>query len=295
MNAHGTSSKGSRSRRYATIAVAAIAALYSIATLALWALQRELLYHPDSRDSVPPSFYPMLAGVDELKLTTADGVELVAWYALAPRGRPTVVMFHGNSSSLRGERYRLKHFMDASMGALMVAYRGYSGNSGSPTEDGLYADARAALDWLEARAVPRESIVLYGQSLGSGVATKMAVERDFGALILEAPYTSTVDVAAHRFPVIPVRWLMKDRFDSLARIGDVDEPVLIMHGDADAVIPQAQARRLYEAANEPKLAFWPSGVGHNDLFDSGGFTTARDFIERTIAASTTAATPSPAP
>ena len=169
------------------------------------------------------------------------------------------------------------------MGALMVAYRGYSGNSGSPTEDGLYADARAALDWLEARGVKRESIALYGQSLGSGVATKMAAEHDFGALVLEAPYTSTVDVAAHRFPVIPVRWLMKDRFDSLARIGDIDEPVLIMHGDADSVIPQSQARRLYEAANEPKQAFWPSGVGHNDLFDRGGFTAARDFIEQHVA------------
>ncbi len=284
-----------RSRKYATVAVAAIATLYSATTFALWALQRELLYHPGSRASVPPSFYPMLGGVEQLRLTTADGVELVAWYAPAPLGRPTLVMFHGNGSSLRGERYRLKYFMDASMGALLLAYRGYSGNPGSPTEEGLYADARAALDWLDARGVARESIALYGQSLGTGVATKMAAERDFGALILEAPYTSTVDVAAHRFPVIPVRWLMEDRFDSLARIDSIDEPLLVMHGDADFVIPQSQARRLYAAANEPKQAFWPSGVGHNDLFDSGGFATARDFIERQIGPPPTAATPSPAP
>ena len=204
-------------------------------------------------------------------------------------------MFHGNASSLRGERYRLKYFMDASMGALMVAYRGYSGNPGSPTEEGLYADARAALDWLEARGIRSETIALYGQSLGSGVVTKMATERAFAALILEAPYTSTVDVAAHRFPVIPVRWLMEDRFDSLARIATIEEPLLVMHGDADFVIPQSQGRRLYAAANEPKQAFWPSGVGHNDLFDSGGFTTARGFIERQIAAPTTATTPAPAP
>ena len=286
---------GAHSRRYATVAVAAIAVLYSATTFALWALQRELLYHPGARERVPPSFYPMLAGVEELRLNTADGVELVAWYAPAPTGRPTVVMFHGNGSTLRGERYRLKYFMDASMGGLMLAYRGYSGNPGSPTEEGLYADARAALDWLEARGVHRESIALYGQSLGTGVATKMAFERDFGALVLEAPFTSAVDVAAHRFPVIPVRWLMADRFDSLARIDSIDEPLLVMHGDADFVIPQSQARRLYAAANEPKQAFWPTGVGHNDLFDSGGFTTARDFIERQIGPPTNAATPSPAP
>jgi fermentation-respiration switch protein FrsA (DUF1100 family) len=270
----------------ATIAVAAVVALYSATTFALWALQRELLYHPDARVSVPPSHYPMLAGVRELELTAADGIELVAWYAPAPSGRPTVVLFHGNGSSLRGERYRLKHFMDASMGALMVAYRGYSGSAGSPTEEGLYADARAAIDWLEANAVPRASIVLYGQSLGSGVATKMAAERDFGALILEAPYTSTVDVAAHRFPIIPVSWLMEDRFDSIARIGEIYEPLLIMHGDADFVIPQSQARRLFAAAHEPKQAFWPTGVGHNDLFDNGGFATAREFIEKHVAAAT---------
>ena len=269
-------------RRYATLAVAAIAVLYSATTFTLWALQRELLYHPDTRESVPPSFYPMLAGVEELRLTTADGIELVAWYAPAPAGRPTVVLFHGNSGSLRGERYRLKYFIDARMGALIVAYRGYSGNPGSPTEEGLYADARAALDWLAARGIRSETIALYGQSLGSGVATKMATERAFGALILEAPYTSTVDVAAHRFPVIPVGWLMEDRFDSLARIATIEEPLLVMHGDADFVIPQSQARRLFAAANEPKQAFWPSGVGHNDLFDGGGFTMARDFIERHI-------------
>jgi fermentation-respiration switch protein FrsA (DUF1100 family) len=272
-----------------------IVVLYSAATFALWALQRELIYHPDSRERVPPSFYPMLAGVDELHLTTADGIDLVAWYAPAPAGRPTVVIFHGNGGSLRGERYVLKYFMDARMGALLLAYRGYSGNPGTPTEEGLYADARAALDWLEARGIGRESIALYGQSLGSGVATKMAAERDFGALILEAPYTSIVDVAAHRFPVIPVRWLVQDRFDSLARIAAVEEPLLVMHGDADVVVPQAQARRLYAAANEPKQAFWPSGVGHNDLFDNGGFTTAQDFIEQQIATPTATGPSGPAP
>jgi fermentation-respiration switch protein FrsA (DUF1100 family) len=287
--------RSDNTRRCATVAVAAIAVLYSATTFTLWALQRELIYHPDPRQSVPPSFYPMLVDVEELHLTTADGVEIVAWYAPAPSGRPTVVMFHGNASSLRGERYRLRYFMDANMGVLLLAYRGYSGNPGTPTEEGLYADARAALEWLDARRVPRESIVLYGQSLGTGVATKMAFERDFGALILEAPFTSVVDVAAHRFPVIPVRWLVEDRFDSLARIAAIEEPLLIMHGDADFVIPPSQARRLYAAANEPKQAFWPSGVGHNDLFDSGGFTTAREFIERKIAAPATALRSSPAP
>jgi fermentation-respiration switch protein FrsA (DUF1100 family) len=191
-------------------------------------------------------------------------------------------MFPGNGGSLRGERYRLKHFKDAQMGALMVGYRGYSGNDGTPTEEGLYADARAALDWLERGGVANTSIVLYGISLGTGVATKMAAEREFAALVLEAPYTSTVDVAAFRFPIVPVGWLMEDRFESLGRIRTITEPLLVMHGDRDYTIPQRFGRRLFEAANEPKQAFWAHGLGHSDLFDNGGFDTALAFIRRVL-------------
>jgi fermentation-respiration switch protein FrsA (DUF1100 family) len=256
--------------------------LYIAGVTALWAFQRDLMYFPDGLPRVPPSYYEMLDGVQETSFTTADGVELVAWYAPAPPRRPTVVMFHGNGGSLRGERYRLKQFKDVRLGVLLLAYRGYSGNAGVPSEQGLYADARAALDWLEASGVDSESIVLYGISLGSGVATKMAAERDVGAVVLESPYTSTVDVAAWRFPVVPVTWLMHDRFESLARIGAVTEPLLVMHGDADFVVPQRFGRQLFEAANEPKEGFWPHGRGHNDIFDNGGFATALAFIERTM-------------
>jgi fermentation-respiration switch protein FrsA (DUF1100 family) len=256
--------------------------LYLAGLTALWAFQRDLMYFPDALPRVPPSHYEMLDGVREVSFTTADGVELAAWYAPAPANRPTIVMFHGNGGSLRGERYRLKRFKDARMGVLLLAYRGYSGNAGSPSEQGLYADARAALDWLGANGVANESIVLYGISLGSGVATKMAAERDVAAVVLESPYTSTVDVAAWRFPVVPVSWLMEDRYESLARIGSITEPLLVMHGDRDVVIPQRLGRQLFEAANEPKEGFWPHGLGHNDIFDNGGFDTALEFVERTM-------------
>jgi fermentation-respiration switch protein FrsA (DUF1100 family) len=191
-------------------------------------------------------------------------------------------MFHGNHGSLRGERYRLKLFRDAHMGVLLVAYRGYSGNAGTPNEQGLYADARAALDWLTQSGVASTSIVLYGISLGTGVATKMAAEREVGAVVLESPYTSTVDVAAFRFPIVPVSWLMQDRFESLTRIRMISEPLLVMHGDSDTIIPQRFGRQLFEAANEPKQGYWPHGLGHNDIFDNGGFVTALEFIGRTM-------------
>ena len=268
--------------RHLKTALIASVALYVAGITALWAFQRDLMYFPDGAPLVAPSSYEMLAGVQEVSLTTADGLELAAWYAPAPSSRPTVVMFHGNHGSLRHERYRLKHFKDAQVGVLLLAYRGYSGNAGTPNEDGLYADARAALDWLEHSGVASTSIVLYGISLGTGVATKMAAEREFAAVVLESPYTSTVDVAAWRFPMVPVAWLMEDRFESLGRIGSINEPLLVMHGDRDSVIPQHFGRRLFDAANMPKEGFWPSGLGHNDIFDNGGFDTALEFIRRTM-------------
>jgi uncharacterized protein len=267
--------------QYLKAALLAAVALYLAGVTALWAFQRDLMYFPDGAPRVPPSFYEMLAGVQEVLLTTADGIELAAWYAPAPLNRPTVVMFHGNGGSLRHERYRLKSFKDAGMGALLLSYRGYSGNTGSPNEEGLYVDARAALDWLDANGVAATSIVLYGISLGSGVATKMAAEREVGAVVLEAPYTSTVDVAAWRFPIVPVGWLMADRFESLARIAAIETPLLVMHGDRDSVIPQHFGRQLFDAANAPKEGFWPRGVGHN-VFDSGGFDATLEFIRRTM-------------
>ena len=266
--------------RYLKTALIAGVALYATAVTVLWAFQRDLMYFPD-RLRVTPSDYD-LGGVQEVSFTTADGLDLLAWYVPAPPNRPTVVLFHGNGGSLRRERYRLRHLMDAQLGALLVTYRGYSGNAGTPNEEGLYADARAALDWLEATGVPRTSVVLYGISLGTGVATKMAAERDFAAVVLEAPYTSTVDVARFRFPVVPVDWLMKDRFESLARIAAIKEPLLVMHGSSDYVIPQRFGRRLFDAANQPKEAFWPHGLGHDDIFDNGGFAAALAFIRRTL-------------
>lgn len=255
---------------------------YVAIVVLLYIFQRDLMYRPDSIRRVPPSYYEMLAGVQEVELKTPDGLRVYAWYSPPPEGRPTVAIFHGNGGSLRSQRYRLKYFKDANMGVLVLGYRGYAGSDGAPSEEGLYTDARTALDWLNAQGIGDGRIVLYGESLGSGIATKMAVEREFAAVVLESPYTSTVDVAASRFPFAPVSWLMKDRFESLARIKQVHEPLLVMHGEADEVISQEFGRRLFDAANEPKEGYWPKMAGHNSIFDLGGFLTAAEFIERRV-------------
>lgn len=267
--------------RYGRIAIIA-SAVYVAAVAGLSLFQRTLIYAPDHSEYLPPSHYAMLDGVKEIALSTPDDLELTAWYAPPPGDRPTVLILPGKSGSLRTQRHRITQFRAVQLGVLLVAWRGYSGNPGSPSEDGLYDDARAALDWLEAHGVADRSIVLYGISLGSGVATRMAAERDVGGVILEAPYTSLVDVARHRYPIVPVCWLLRDRFDSLSRIAALNAPLLVMHGDGDKVIPQHFGRRLYDAARAPKQGFWPAGVGHNDIFDRGGYAAAIEFIESSV-------------
>ena len=269
--------------RLVAIVLSSVFALYFAIVGLMFVFQRDLMYFPDTIRHVPPSHYDMLAGVQEVELNTPDGLNVLAWYAPPPLGRPTVAIFHGNGGSLRGLRYRLAYFKQANVGVLLLAYRGYSGSDGTPTEEGLYIDARTALNWLNAQGIPDTSIALYGESLGSGVATRMAAEREVGIVVLESPYTSTVDVAEQKFPFLPVSWLMSDRYESLSRIKAVSEPLLIMHGAVDQVVPQDLGRRLFAAANQPKEGFWPQGAGHGDIFDKGGFTMALAFINRHFA------------
>ena len=147
----------------------------------------------------------------------------------------------------------------------MVGYRGF-GNPGAPSEQGLYNDARAALGELHKRGVPDKAIVLYGESMGTGVATQMATEINAAALILESPYTSVPDVGADRYPVVPVRWILRDRYDSLSKISSVHMPLLLLHGEQDQVVPVRFGKQLFAAANDPKQAEFVPDAGHNDVY-----------------------------
>jgi fermentation-respiration switch protein FrsA (DUF1100 family) len=228
-------------------------------------VQRSLIYQPFGEFSTPAaSGLPEMAAV---RVATADGLDNLAWFAPPRRaGMPTVVFFHGNACNLSCWSYKARAFLDAGFGMMMTGYRGYEGNAGSPSEEGLFADARGVLDWLAARGFAGRDIVLYGESLGSGVAVRMASERAVAAVILEAPYTTIADVAAVHVPFVPVEWLVRDRFDSLSRIADVHAPLLIVHGDQDTLIPSTLGRALFAAAREPRHALWVPAGGHSDLW-----------------------------
>lgn len=261
------------------LTIAAIA--YSLVVALAYFFQRNLLYFPD-KTAIPPAL-TAAPDMQVVALEAADGVALKAWYKAAATGgtrpRPTILLFHGNAGNLAYRADKARVFLDRGYGVLLAAYRGYGGSGGDPSEAGLLADGRAALDFLRQAGVAPETIVLYGESLGSGVAVAMAGEYEVAALLLEAPYSSIADVAASHYGYLPVRWLIKDRFDSLARIGAVRVPLLVVHGERDEIIPNALGQKLFEAANEPKTLRIIPGAQHNNLFTAGGKDALLEFLE----------------
>ncbi len=249
----------------------------------LYVAQRQMIYFPSTERPRPADWN--LSEMSAHTITAADGVAVYAWYRPAADGRATVVFFCGNAGHVGYRADKVRGFLDAGFGVLLLSYRGYGGNAGSPSEQGLYADARAGLAFLDERGVAPETIALYGESLGSGVATQIAMERadaghPVGAMVLEAPYTSVVDVAQDRFPWIPVRYLVHDRFDNLSRIDRTATPLLVIHGHRDRVIPFRFGRRLYEAASEPKQIHELPEASHNDLYNFGTATVVAEFLRR---------------
>ena len=219
--------------------IATVTGVYVVIVAALFVFQRNLMYYPDT--TVPS---PAASGVSEMEavsLATDDGLRLLAWYRAAVEGRATVVYFHGNGGHLGHRGDKVRPYLDAGLGVLLVSYRGYAGNPGSPTEDGLYADGRAALDFLAERGVGPAGVVLYGESLGSGVAVELAHRRaasePVAAVVLESPFSTVPDVAQAHYPFVPARWMVKDRFDSVAKIAAIGAPLLILHGVRDRVSP----------------------------------------------------------
>lgn len=248
--------------------VGLLAASYLAVVGGMYIFQRSILYVPNQ---ATPS--PAASGVPEMApitLETADGLHLMSWYQPAETGRRTIVYFHGNAGHIGYRGDKARPYLNAGYGMLLVSYRGYGGNPGKPSEDGLYADGRAAIHFLADRGVAPGELAFYGESLGTGVAVQMALEQarasnPVAGVILEAPFTSAVDVGARHYPWLPVRWLMKDQFDSRSKIAEIQTSLLIVHGGRDRVIPIDFGEALYAVAGEPKESLWISDAGHDNL------------------------------
>jgi len=246
-----------------------IAAVFYV-TLAggMFIMQRKLLY-PGSGDK-PNIEHASFDHLIEVFTNPEPGLHLTHWFHPPQNDElPVIVMFHGNAGHIGDRVPKMRPLLEAGFGLILTGYRGYGGNPGKPSEEGLSADARSVLDWVQAQGVPADRIVLYGESLGTAVAVKMAEERDVAAVVLEAPPSSVVDVAQSVYWFLPVRFLLLDQWDSKGRVQRIGAPLMILHGERDKVVPARFGQRLYEAAVNPKeLLLWPQGE-HTDLLEYG--------------------------
>ena len=248
---------------------------YLAVVVLLYVAQRALMYFPD-KARIPPAVAG-LPGAQELMLETSDGESLIAWH-VPPRDDRTVVLYlHGNGGSLRHRAGRFRALTAGGTGLLAVDYRGFGGSSGHPTEAGLLIDAETAYGFAAAR-YPAARIAVWGESLGTGVAVALSSGRPIGRLVLEAPFTSAVDLAARQYPFVPVRWLMKDQFRSDLRIGAVAAPLLVLHGARDTIVPIEYGERLFGLAREPKrFVRFPQGE-HENLDQFGALEAVETFL-----------------
>lgn len=240
-----------------------------------YSLQRYFIYFPSREKPKREEFNA--EDMQVILISIAEGLTLSSWYKPATQGKPTLLYLHGNAGHIGYRMYLVRQFLDAGLGVLLLEYRGYGNNPGNPTESGLYDDGRAAIHFLQKQGIPEKHIVLYGESLGTGVATKIATEFSICALVLQSPYTSLRALGRYHYPWLPIP--TRDKYDSLSRIHKIHAPVLMLHGKLDVVVPYRQGRALFHEANQPKKWIEFPMKGHLNLWDASYAHTVIDFIK----------------
>jgi uncharacterized protein len=256
-------------------AVLAIFCLYVGFAVLLYFTQRSLMYFPETIHTAPAQ--AGLPEAEEVALTAADGAQITAWHVAPTDQKPVILYFHGNGGALRYRVERFRRLIADGIGLVALEYRGYGGNNGSPSEEGLIADGKAAYDFAASR-YHTQQIVVWGESLGSGVAVALAANKPVGRVILEAPFTSAEAIGAERYWYLPVRLLMKDQFRSDQRIVKVTAPLMILHGMQDQVVPFAMGEQLFDLANKPKRIVRFLDGGHEDLDANGALIAVARFL-----------------
>ena len=258
-----------------------IALIYFILLSGLYVFQRGMIFFPDKTRPSLSAYDLENLDVQNLSVQTKDGLNVTGWIHRPSNKKPTFVFFHGNAGHYGHSIYAVADYIKLGYGVVLVGYRGYGGNEGSPSETGFYEDGRAYINHLiQEENIAETDIVLYGQSIGSGVAVQMATEfQSVKALILEAPYTSLPDVAARTYFFIPVHLLMKDKFNNLNKINEIKSPLFIMHGDQDKVIPFKFGKTLFERAEVKKDFMIVKNRGHNDMPDAVKSEGVLKFLE----------------
>ena len=249
--------------------------IYLTITFILYYSQRSLLYHPSENNY---SGDKLIVPIDKVKILTDDNIELIAWHHKKKGNYKTILFLHGNAGSLENRIHKINHFNYMDVNFLIVAWRGFSGNKGKPTENGLYIDAKSAVKWLKNKGVNEEDIIIYGESLGTGVGTEIAQNKNFAGIILESPFTSMVDAGADKYPIFPIRFLLKDKYESDKKIKNIKSPILIMHGEVDKIVPFWMGKKMYDLANEPKYYYFSKYDDHMMEYNDELLSELKKFI-----------------
>ena len=249
---------------------------YFFILFSTYIFQRNLLYHPTENNY---SGDKILVNVEKIKIKTQDNIQLVSWYHKKNLNNyKTILFLHGNAGSLENRIHKINHFKDMNVNFLIVAWRGFSGNKGKPTEKGLYEDARSAVRWLRSNGVEENNIIIYGESLGTGVATEISQNKNFAGVILESPFTSMIDAGKDKYPYLPVRLLLKDKYESDKKIKNIKSPVLIMHGKVDNIVPFHMGEKMYDLANDPKYYYFSEYDDHMMEYNEKLLKVLKDFV-----------------
>ena len=238
---------------------------YLLFVVVIYFNQRNLLYLPNENkyldDQIKFNF-------EEVFIEVEDKIKLKSWFIKKDLKKfKTLIFFHGNAGNLSNRVYKLNKLSELDLNILIISWRGFNGNSGEPTETNLYKDSNKSIDWLNKQGVESQNIILYGESLGTGVAVELAQKNIFSGVILESPYTSMENAAKIYYPYLPVKILLKDKFDSIKKIKNIKLPILIMHGKKDTIVPFSMGFELFNKANKPKYYFFPDYDDHMMSFN----------------------------
>jgi len=250
--------------------------IYFFVLVFLYFYQRNLLYHPNENNY---SGDKISVDIEKVKIETADNIKLLGWYHEKNlKDYKTLVYFHGNAGSLENRIHKLNHFQDMNINFLIIAWRGFNGNKGKPSERGLYLDGKSAIDWLKKKGVDEKNLILYGESLGTGVATHLAQNKNYAGVILETPFTSMIDAAKKFYPYIPINLLLKDKFENLKKVKYINIPILVMHGEVDQIVPFSMGKKIYEIANNPKYSYFTKYDDHMMEYDKNLVLALKSFF-----------------
>jgi fermentation-respiration switch protein FrsA (DUF1100 family) len=262
--------------KYLTIILLSFLVIYFLIIVLTYIFQRNLLYHPNENNYLND---PLLLTVKKIKIKTSDNIELLSWHHNKDISiYKTILFLHGNAGSLENRIHKINHFKNMNVNFLLLAWRGFNGNKGKPSEIGLYEDARSAVRWLKSKGVEEKNIIIYGESLGTGVAIEVGQDKKFAGIILESPFTSMIDAGKEKYPFLPVRFLLKDKYESINKIKNIKSPILVMHGKVDRIVPFYMGKKIYELANEPKYSYFTEYDNHMMKYDENLLKALKKFI-----------------